>query len=258
MPLKLLCLHGWGTNTKVSQIHCMAEVCGTHSYVIDLAVPAKYVVLSLGIGQSAYQIDGLMTDLRHDNTVTFHFVEGDVDSVPGPGISGFYDGPYYSYYRFPRSISDNGTDGESLLSAYDRLQDVVDEEGPFDGVLGFSHGGTLAAGFLIHRAKLYPQELPLFRCAIFINSLPPFRMDPGGDPVIDPDLEGYINIPTVSIGGAEDPLLEYSLALYWLCNPSISTWVVHSKGHDIPADTKNVSVIATAIRKLAVQALAIW
>ncbi|KAB8271736.1 serine hydrolase FSH [Aspergillus minisclerotigenes] len=224
MPLKLLCLHGWGTNTKILQS----------------------------------QLNGLMTDLRRDNTVTFHFLEGDVDSIPGPGISGFYDGPYYSYYKFPRSISDNGAEGESLLSAYDRLYDVVDEEGSFDGVLGFSHGGTLAAGFLIHRAKLYPQELPLFRCAIFINSIPPFRMDPGGTPVIDPDLNGYINIPTVSIGGAEDPLLEYSLELYRLCNPSMSTWVVHSKGHDIPADTRNVSPIAAAIRKLAVQTLAVW
>jgi hypothetical protein len=31
-------------------------------------------------------------------------------------------------------------------------------EGPFDGVLGFSHGGTLAAGFMIHHAKMNPNE----------------------------------------------------------------------------------------------------
>ena len=53
MPLKLLCLHGWGTNTKVSQIHCMAEACGTHLSVLDLAVPAKYVLQSLRKNQSA-------------------------------------------------------------------------------------------------------------------------------------------------------------------------------------------------------------
>ncbi|KAB8233969.1 hypothetical protein ETB97_003940 [Aspergillus alliaceus] len=224
MPLKLLCLHGWGTNTKILQS----------------------------------QLNGLTADLRRDNTATFHFLEGEVDSIPGPGISGYYDGPYYSYYKFPRSISDNGKEEESMLDAYDRLYDAFDEEGPFDGVLGFSHGGTLAAGFLIHHAKLHPQEPPPFRCAIFINSLPPFRMNPGEDPVIDPDLEGYINIPTVNIGGAQDPLLEYSLALHQLCNPALSTWVVHSKGHDIPADKKNVSSLAAAIRALAVQALAVW
>ncbi|KAE8356821.1 serine hydrolase FSH [Aspergillus coremiiformis] len=241
MPLKLLCLHGWGTNTKILQSQLSA-------------------VLPVGSKEANQltKLDGLMADLRRDNTVIFHFLEGDVDSIPGPGISGYYDGPYYSYYQFPRSISNNEAEGESMLDAYDRLYEAVDEEGPFDGVLGFSHGGTLAAGFLIHHAKLYPQEVPPFRCAIFVNSLPPFRMNPGEDPVIDPDLEGYINIPTVNIGGAQDALLEYSLALHRLCNPSTSTWVVHSKGHDIPGDKNNVASMATAIRKLAVQVLAVW
>ncbi|RHZ51659.1 putative DUF341 family oxidoreductase [Aspergillus thermomutatus] len=225
MPLKLLCLHGWGTNIKILQS----------------------------------QLNGLMTELQRDNTATFHFVEGDVDSVPGPGISGFYDGPYYSYYKFPRSFSDSdGSEEESLLEAYNLLYDIIDEDGPFDGILGFSHGGTLASGFLIHHAKTYPHEPPLFRCAIFINSLPPFRMNPGESPVIDSDLDGYIKIPTVSIAGAKDPLFEYSLALHRLCDPSKSTWIVHSKAHDIPNDKKNVVLMAAGIRKLAIEALAIW
>lgn len=33
---------------------------------------------------------------------------------------------------------------------------------------------------------------------------------PGRDPVVDQDLEGYINIPTVNIGGVQDSLLKYS------------------------------------------------
>lgn len=200
-----------------------------------------------------------MTELRRDNTATFHFVEGDIDSVPGPGIAGFYDGPYYSYYKFPRSLSDpDGSEEESLLEAYNLLYDIIDEDGPFDGILGFSHGGTLASGFLIHYAKTYPHEPPLFRCAIFINSLPPFRMDSGENPVIDSDLDGYIKVPTVSIAGAKDSLFEYSLALYRLCDPSRSTWIVHSKAHDIPNDKKNVALMAAGIRKLAIEALAIW
>lgn len=196
-----------------------------------------------------------MKELQRDNTATFHFVEGDIDSEPGPGIAGYYDGPYYSYYKFPRSFSD---DDSSLQEAYDLLYDIIDEEGPFDGVLGFSHGGTLASGLLIHHAKMYPQEPPLFRCAIFVNSLPPFRMNPGENPVIDADLDGYINIPTVSVGGSRDWLLEYSRALHRLCNSSRSIWVTHSKGHDIPGDKKNVAVMAAAIRKLSVEALSVW
>ncbi|EAW12335.1 putative DUF341 family oxidoreductase [Aspergillus clavatus NRRL 1] len=226
MPLKLLCLHGWGTNIKK-------------------------------ILQS--QLNGLMTELQRDNTATLHFVEGDVDSIPGPGIAGFYDGPYYSYYKFPRSFSDpDGSEEESMLDAYNLLYDIIDDEGPFDGILGFSHGGTLASGFLIHHAKMFPNEPPLVRCAIFINSLPPFRMNPGENPVVDADLNGYIKIPTVNIAGSKDPLFKYSLALHRLCDPTRSTWVVHSKGHDIPNDKKNVALMSAGIRKLAVEALSIW
>lgn len=191
-----------------------------------------------------------MKDLQRDNTATFHFIEGDIESEPGPGIAGFYDGPFYSYYKFPRSFSD---DDSSLLEAYNLLYEIIADEGPFDGILGFSHGGTLAAGFLIHHAKLYPREPPLFRCAIFINSLPPFRMDPGENqrPVVDDGLEGYINIPTVCIAGAKDWLFEYSVMLHKIC--AESTLVVHSRGHDIPGDKKNVAVMAAAIRKLALK-----
>ncbi|KAF9883546.1 hypothetical protein FE257_003185 [Aspergillus nanangensis] len=235
MPLKLLCLHGWGTNVKVSE-----------NPPWDGAT----------ILQS--QLTGLIRDLRRDNSATFHFLEGSVDSAPGPGISGFYDGPYYSYYQFPRTFSNPDPAGESLQDAYDRLYDTIDEDGPFDGILGFSQGGTLAAGFLIHHAKLYPREPQLFRCAIFINSLPPFRMNPGEDPVVDSDLHGYINLPTLSIGGAQDPLFEYSLALHRLCDHESSAWLVHAKGHGIPGDKKSVAAIAAAVRKLTVQALTIW
>lgn len=199
-----------------------------------------------------------MNDLQRDNTATFHFVEGEIDSGPGPGIAGFYDGPYYSYYRFPRTFSAEDSDESDILEAYDLLYEIIDIDGPFDGILGFSHGGTLAAGFLIHHAKMYPHEPPLFRCAIFVNSLPPFRMNPGESPVVDEGLDGYISIPTVSIAGAKDPLFNYSLALHEICDSRQWTFVVHSKGHDIPTDRKNVAVMATAIRKLSIQALGIW
>lgn len=201
---------------------------------------------------------GLIGDLRQDNTATFHFLEGEVDSDPGPGIAGFYDGPYYSYYRFPRTFSHKDDDDSDILEAYGLLYETIALHGPFDGVLGFSHGGTLAAGFMIHHAKMSPQDPPLFRCAIFVNSLPPFRMHPGRHPVIDEGLEGYIKIPCVSIAGAKDPLFDCSLALHRICDPQSSTFVVHGKGHDVPTDRKNVSIMAVAIRKLSIKMLGVW
>lgn len=199
-----------------------------------------------------------MSDLQRDNIATFHFLEGEVDSEPGPGIAGFYDGPYYSYYRFPRTFSPEDMDESDVLEAYEQLYETIALHGPFDGVLGFSHGGTLAAGLLIHHAKMLPQEPPLFRCAIFVNSLPPFHMDPGSQPMIDSDMEGYITIPCLNIAGAKDALFDYSLALHQLCGPQRSTFVVHGKGHDIPIDRKNVTIMASAIRKLSIQVSGTW
>ncbi|EKV11464.1 DUF341 family oxidoreductase, putative [Penicillium digitatum PHI26] len=196
-----------------------------------------------------------MHELQRDNTATFSFLEGDVDSAAGPGIAGYHDGPYYSYYRFPRTFSHEDSDESDILEAYEQLSETVALEGPFDGVLGFSHGGTLAAGFMIHHAKMNPNEPAPFRCAIFINSLPPFRMEPGKRPVVDEGLEGFISIPCVHIAGAKDPLFEYSLALYRLCAVRESTFAVHGKGHEVPCDQKNVAIIASAIRKLSSQIL---
>lgn len=59
---------------------------------------------------------------------------------------------------------------ESGLKGLRDLERLVDEEGPFDGVMCFSLGATVAASFMIHRLRKNPhKELlqPTFRCAIF-------------------------------------------------------------------------------------------
>ena len=196
-----------------------------------------------------------MRDLESDNSATFHFIEGSIDSEPGPGVRGFYDGPYYSFYKFPRTFEDSD---DSILEAYEMLEEVIEEEGPFDGAIGFSHGGTLISGFLIHHAKTRPYDPPPLRCAIFFSSLPPFRMEPGGKPQIDPGLDGYLNIPTVSVVGTNDFVYESSLALHNLCNPNISSLVTHTSGHDIPRDPANISAISRTVRRMLTEAAYAW
>lgn len=198
-------------------------------------------------------VDALIRELKRDNTADFYFVEGDLSSEPGPGIKDFYEGPFYSYYKFPRSFED--TD-ESMLEAYKLLDEIVESEGPFNGVLGFSHGGTLASGWLMHHAATLPLEPPPVRCAVFLNSLPPFRVNPGGNPVVDDGFrDGCIQIPTVNVAGTKDMVYPYSIKLHQLCDPRQSQLVIHDKGHDIPGDSKNVAAIARAIRKMSVDAL---
>ncbi|KAL2857088.1 hypothetical protein BJY01DRAFT_242492 [Aspergillus pseudoustus] len=226
--------------------------------------------------------DALITNLTTDNTATFHHLEGDIDSAPDPGITAdLHEPSYYSYYPFPRPLPapTHHTDDPTVLAAYSRLSDVLASDGPFDGLLGFSAGGTLTAGFLIHHAKTYPDAPPPVRCAVFINRQP-FRMDVRGfsfpverggggvevkgEIVVEDGLRGYITIPTVCIAGRQDPLLEYLRMLYEVCgagpaglvgsNSGSSTRVVvHERGHEVPNDLGGVALMAGAIRRLAVQ-----
>ena len=108
---------------------------------------------------------------------------------------------------------------------------------------------SLAFGFLAHHAKKSPYETP-FRCAIFLNSLPPFRIDQDKDFIFDEELHGLIKIPTIHIVGKQDFVYSHSLKLHQLCDPRSSALLAHDKGHEIPTDPGNVGMIANALRGL--------
>jgi predicted esterase len=179
--------------------------------------------------------------------VTLFPVQGDIESPPGPGIEGFYEGPFYSYYKWPRTVHD---DDQSIMNAYEMLDEIIEEDGPFDGVLGFSHGGVVAAGILAHHATTKPYEPPPFRCAIFFSSFPPFRMGDDEIPIFEPGLQDKIRIPTLHIMGEQDFVYKHSRRLFQLCDERSSEALVHTKGHEIPTDAKTVSKMAAAIRDL--------
>lgn len=193
-----------------------------------------------------------MRELAKDNSATFHSIEGDVESEPGPGVEGFFEGPFFSYYKWPRTLHD---DEQSIAEAYDMLYDIIEEEGPFDGVLGFSHGGTLATGFIAHHVKHKPYETVPFRCAVFFNSMPPFRMNDNDSPVFESGLEGLIKIPTLHVVGNKDFVYNYSLELHSLCDEKSSTILVHDGGHEIPRSKKVVATMAAAFRELGIRAM---
>lgn len=234
MPgLKILCLHGAGTN---------AEVRATRYLFVDADyLPGLPQILDT-------QLAPLVRELRKDSTATFHSVEGEVEDAPGPGVEGFYEGPFFSYYNWPQTVHD---DGDSVTRAYDMLYEIIEEEGPFDCVLGFSHGGAVAAGLMVHHAEQNPYDSPLFRCAIFFSSFPPFRMNDNNEPILNEGLEGKITVPTLHVMGSKDFVYKYSLDLYNLCKSESSAILTHDKGHEIPTDAKLVAKMAAAIRDLS-------
>lgn len=131
------------------------------------------------------------------------------------------------------------------------LYSVIEEEGPFDGILGFSHGATLALQFLLQHANKNPLEpdFTLFKCALFLAGPPPF----GEDGTRLERREGQaplLRLPTVHIVGKEDFLYEEALKLYGLCEEKSAKLLCHEKGHLVARDKESTSSMAKAIREL--------
>jgi hypothetical protein len=83
----------------------------------------------------------------------------------------FSDQPLYGYY--------NPISAASIAQTETELLDIVEAEGPFDGVLGYSSGAGLAAQLIVRDQERYPNKMPSerpFRFAIFFNGTTPFRI----------------------------------------------------------------------------------
>ncbi|VUC29885.1 unnamed protein product [Clonostachys rosea] len=100
--------------------------------------------------------------------------------------------PLYGYYH--------PFDPASVLQAEEDLFAIIREEGPFDGILGYSGGASLAAQLIIKDQMENPLALPherLFRFAIFINAASPLYCFPlddyaQGELVIHDTIKGSI------------------------------------------------------------------
>jgi hypothetical protein len=103
---------------------------------------------------------------------TFDFIDAQFEGPAAPGIANVFPGPYFVWHEEygPRSVE----------KIHDYLDSVIEEDGPYDGIMGFSEGAALAASYLLskeYRATLgdvheYPEnELKL---AVFFNSVKPY------------------------------------------------------------------------------------
>ena len=135
--------------------------------------------------------------------------------------------------------------------AIDRIYRIVDQEGPFDGILGNSEGATIAATFLIdYLQKIARNERqPGLRCAVFMSGSAPFTAD-GKDVLLADEQGQIITVPTCHIIGWNDSVIDNAIALYHLCEEESATIVDHGKGHMVPHDEKSSQIMIKGIRDL--------
>lgn len=121
----------------------------------------------------------------------------------------------------------------SLVTALEHLDAYIAIEGPFDGVLAFSHSAGLAAMLLVCK----PNAL---KFAVFLSPVsvydPMAYLERGEVRLLDPTSDGQsrINIPTAIVYGESDPRKHEAEALVALCDSAKRSVFVHEGGHEVP------------------------
>lgn len=122
------------------------------------------------------------------------------------------------------------------MAAVADVADWIQQNGPFEGVMGFSQGASLAAMVLARARYANP---PPFSFAVFICSGLPYCDQGLQDGKLNfmraENTDGpVIHVPTAHIIGSQDPDVGYSKALVDLCQPWGRVVMDHGAGHEIP------------------------
>lgn len=124
-----------------------------------------------------------------------------------------------------------------LQATHSSVLRLVERRGPFDGVMGFSEGGAVAAALLVLDAR---QRFAHFKCGIFFCAAAP--MDPetvlqGDTGFMDAARDGVvIHVPTAHIWASNDEKHELmGKDLVGLCNAALREEYVHEMGHSVPS-----------------------
>src|SRR6478609_3711037 len=93
------------------------------------------------------------------------------------GIEALSKGPFFEWYSWDHL--QRVPPAETATNSIDNVLDIIAEEGPFDGVMGFSQGAAMIASVLAHYSTQNPLEpqTNLFKFAIFICGSKPFTYD---------------------------------------------------------------------------------
>jgi len=179
--------------------------------------------------------------------------------APAPGIGEvFKNPPYFVWNRYyaPSEVS----------KVHSYVRAIAAQNGPYDGIIGFSEGAALAAALLLEDASSVDrQRSPMFRFAVFLNAvnlLSPSTalgkkmseidarsaMDAftGGAnkqnyPALDcvyalcaKSAPTLINIPTLHVIGLEDTFRDTSEDLIKLCEGGLAMTVRSPASHEMP------------------------
>lgn len=180
----------------------------------------------------------LVKELASDNTAELHFIHGPVQAFPPEGFEDYFGvAPFFRFIEPPKNEQGKGSDildrirnfpegataedqmrelmkvdvltnpedgnygvQQSAQEAIAYLYKIMEEDGPFDGIIGYSEGATMAATLLLHEQRQFETQgiPPMFKLALFFAGWPP--MNPDLDAIVLADMSDLqINIATCHV-----------------------------------------------------------
>ena len=216
----------------------------------------------------------IIYELPKTQSIEFHFLNGLHEVSRDPMMESHFQGPFFRYHRQSganalyaalsmRELAESKISPENFLRELRRrspmdftpeiaIKQVLDfanhsELGPFDGLLGFSEGASVAANILIEQQR--SSTVNPFKFAILMCGVPPSRSG-DQDFFLADEFSQIITTPTVHVLGAKDLCRLASLALFNLCASGSASLYEHQQGHQIPRSPAVTKKMAELIRAM--------
>ncbi|KAJ5128606.1 hypothetical protein N7448_002322 [Penicillium atrosanguineum] len=118
-----------------------------------------------GVGSSGAILEKQMSNLRRELDPSFElvFVDGPFECERGPGVSEYQTGPYFSHTQ--------GYSPADIAKAISYLEEILEDEGPFDGIFGFSQGSALMLSYFYQQQAAENPVAVNFAC-LFSTAMP--------------------------------------------------------------------------------------
>jgi hypothetical protein len=181
----------------------------------------------------------LVTRLEQEQNLELHFIDGLIETEHHEDMIGMFPGPYYTWCLMSSDYTT--VDYDSGIRALDFLRDIIEEEGPFDGIMAFSQGAALALAFLLRHSADHPLDPTYAICkfAIFFSCV---KIDLR-------QWDAKLSIPSLHVFDKADSMLDIG-ELQLATEPGSARLICHERGHSIPRDEKSVNGIIDAIQDL--------
>ena len=156
----------------------------------------------------------------------------------------------YTEKDFVEYIKNHQPDPLSVGMALEYLHNIIEDEGPFDGLIGVSEGASVAATLLIEDIKACnaTNTRSALRCAIFFIGAPAWWAD-GSNAWLAEEHGQVIDVPTCHIMGMNDVFKQGAEQLLKICNADKALAIGVPGGHRIPQDYETNKLITDWVRE---------